>query len=447
MRVEADDVAEIALSVEIAAKRDLSAGAKHEERYALRLLFESVGGQRHDPRKMPGAEQLVSCRDDSAVHGSRISKRWASRPRRQLPAIPRIRDDPYGTGSTDPWGPRPYLAPSPADRHTPSVRSAVLLAIALAGGPARADREARASDPAHGTFWRDVAEPHRDEVHALLGKAHAALQQLDAAVLADAGPSIAARRAVEADLVHLLRYARRLEPDNVEVLQLLAEAADDTGDARQALEALQAIVDRVGEDRAGTAALDHLGELALRTGRLDDAIRDLRAAQGPLLGGQRASASALVHLATALELRGHTGAAIDVLADALPLVPTYEPSEIELVSFALAVLYDRDEQRGAAFEVLDHMKSALGDQLGPSVQNALAQLRFAPAEDELYYRALLYEVIGDTPEARSEWLLYAACPDAPYRHRALDHAHALDAVPRERRAPVLVLPPPPPGTP
>jgi hypothetical protein len=95
------------------------------------------------------------------------------------------------------------------------------------------------------------------------------------------------------------------------------------------------------------------------------------------------------------------------------------------------------------------MKAELGDALAPALQSALARMRFAPAEDERYYRALMDEVVGDVPEARTEWLLYAADEAAPYRGRALDHARALDAMPHARKAPVLpirriVLPSPQP---
>ncbi|HEY5952271.1 MAG TPA: hypothetical protein VIV40_42530, partial [Kofleriaceae bacterium] len=103
-----------------------------------------------------------------------------------------------------------------------------------------------------------------------------------------------------------------------------------------------------------------------------------------------------------------------------------------LVSFALAVQYDRDEQRGAAFEVLDKMQNTLQGQLGAMVQNVLAGMRFAPAEDRHYYYGLLYEAAGHYTEARAEWALYAAAGNLPYRRRALEHIEAIDEL---RRAP------------
>jgi hypothetical protein len=121
--------------------------------------------------------------------------------------------------------------------------------------------------------------------------------------------------------------------------------------------------------------------------------------------------------------------AIDVLSNALPSAAgSYFTDASTLVSFALAVHYDRDEQRGAAFEILDRMQAALQQELGQFVQRSFAELRFAPAEDEYYYQALLYEALGAYTEARAEWSLYAAVPDATWRHRALEHVRALDAL-------------------
>jgi hypothetical protein len=333
------------------------------------------------------------------------------------------------------------------------VRRAALLGLAIAATmPAFAqadDKPKSGSDP---TFWRDVLYPHRDEVDTVLDRCRTALDELDTAELADASPSTSARRKLAVELEGALRYARKLEPDNADVLQLLGRVADDAGDASVARDVLADLVHRVGEDHAGADALDRIGAAAIDAGHYDDAIHALRLAQVAAYTSIGANAHALVHLATALELAGHSGAAIDVLDDALPPQASFEPNELALVGFALAVQYDRDEERGAAFDILDRMKQQLGDQLAPSLQNALARMRFAPAEDELYYRALMAEVIGDWSEARTEWLLYAADDAAPYRRRAVDHAHAIDRLPpaaKERAVqlpamPSIYLPPPPP---
>jgi tetratricopeptide (TPR) repeat protein len=321
------------------------------------------------------------------------------------------------------------------------VRHAALLGLAIAAStPALAHADDTSKPASDATFWRDVLYPHRDEVDTVLGRCRAALDELDTAELADAAPSPVARRQLALELEGALRYARKLEPDNVDVLQLLGRVADEAGDATVARDALGDLVKRVGEEHASADALDRIGAAAIDAGRYADAIHVLRLAQVSASTSIPANAHALVHLATALELDGHSGAAIDVLDDALPPQASFEPNELALVAFALAVQYDRDEERSAAFDILDRMKQQLGDQLAPALQNALAHTRFAPAEDELYYRALMAEVIGDWSEARTEWLLYAADDAAPFRRRAVDHARAIDRLPRDARQPAPTMP-------
>jgi hypothetical protein len=107
-----------------------------------------------------------------------------------------------------------------------------------------------------------------------------------------------------------------------------------------------------------------------------------------------------------------------------------------------------------AFETLDKLHGVLQDQLGTSVQSALASLRFAMPDDRQYYYGLLYEAVDNYPEARAEFALYAAAGDLPYRRRALDHVAAIDKRPRtdapaQRRGRIRIMlpPPPPPVTP
>ncbi len=233
----------------------------------------------------------------------------------------------------------------------------------------------------------------------------------------------------------LLRRAHQLSPDNTDVLSLLGSTADDLGKTRQAIEALEGCIRLQGPEHAGSEVTDRLGTIYLRLGKLDDAVRWLRYAMDPLAGSS--SPAVAVHLATALAARGQMSDAIDVLSNTLPpAASTYYKDEVTMVSFALAVHYDRDEQRGAAFEILDRMQAALQQELGQLVQRSLAEIRFAPPEDEYYYQALLYEALGAYTEARAEWSLYAAVPDATWRHRALEHVHALDALRAPAAAPV-----------
>jgi len=319
---------------------------------------------------------------------------------------------------------------------------ALWLAAGQAGaGPARTvPRDA----PAASALWREVVDPHGTEVAALVSRARAAMKKRSDT--ADAG--LADRRARLADHAYsLLRYARTLSPENTEVLSLLGEAADESGRTREAIDALETCARLLGPERADASAdvtgrrstsYLRLGTIYLQLGRLDDAIRWLRDAQGPIAVVNNAAIA--VHLATALAARGDMADAIDVLGNALPPSATsYFTDAITLVSFALAVHYDRDEQGGAAFEILDRMQATLQQELGTFVERSFTDLRFAPAEDEYYYHALLYEAVGAYAEARAEWSLYAAVPDAPWRRRALDHIHALDvlrtvpAVSRESR--------------
>ena len=288
---------------------------------------------------------------------------------------------------------------------------------------ARPGRSAPHDDPSASALWREVIEPHGVEVAALLARARAAMSKLSESA------DIPAERRLRyaGDAYGLLRHAHQLSPDNTDVLGLLGGAADELGRTRQAIEALESCIRLEGPDRAEPEVTGRLGTIYLRLGKLDDAVRWLRYAVGPI--GMSNNASVTVHLATALAARGQMSDAIDVLRNALPApAGSYYNDANALVSFALAVHYDRDEQRGAAFEVLDRMQAALQQEFGQSVQRSFAELRFAPAEDEYYYHALLYEALGAYTEARAEWSLYAAVPDAAWRHRALEHLRALDAL-------------------
>lgn len=305
------------------------------------------------------------------------------------------------------------------------MRWAPVVALLLAAGQvqARPTRSAPREDAGASTLWREVIEPHGAEVASLVSRARTAMTRL-----AESGDVTAERRLhYAAEAYGMLRYAHRLSPDNTEVLGLLGQAADELGKTRQAIEALEACIRIQGPERAGAEVTGRLGTIYLRLGKLDDAVRWLRYALGPISVSNNASVA--VHLATALAARGEMADAIDVLANALPAqAASYFTDAVTLVSFALAVHYDRDEQRGAAFEILDRMQAALQQELGPFVQRSFADLRFAPPEDEYYYQALLYEALGAYTEARAEWALYAAVPDAPWRRRALEHVRALDAL-------------------
>jgi len=324
-----------------------------------------------------------------------------------------------------------------------------MLAVLGLAAPARADMEEPPQEPQvaadRGNFWRNLLTPHRDEVDLILQRARQALQTADMALYSDYDPTGTERVRFYKEIYGMLKYARKLEPDNIEVLRLLGQTADEHGKTREAIEAFQAAIDLAG-DKVPSDVPGRLGIIYMRLGQLDDAIRYLRMAQGPVIQGQPVSAHVLVHLSNALAARGQMSEAIDVLATNVPSTVQYFVNELLLVSFALAVQYDRDEQRGAAFEVLDKMQNVLQGQLATMGQQQLAGMRFAPAEDKHYYYALLYESNGNYVEARAEWALYAAAGNLPFRRRALDHIAALDALQRAPSADATAYgatPPPP----
>jgi len=323
-----------------------------------------------------------------------------------------------------------------------------MLALLGLAAPAHADMVDEPAEPQpaadRGNFWRNLLTPHRDEVDLILNRAKQALNTADMALYSDYDPTGTERIRFYKEIYGMLKYARKLEPDNVEVLQLLGRCADEHGKTREAIEALQAALDIAG-DKAPTDIAGRLGIIYMRLGKLDDAIRYLRMAEGPVIAGQPVSAQVLVHLSNALAARGQMTDAIDVLATNVPATAQYFQNELVLVSFALAVQYDRNEQRGAAFDVLDKMQNTLQGQLAMMGQQQLAGMRFAPAEDKHYYYGLLYEANGNYVEARAEWALYAAAGNLPFRRRALDHIEALDALDRapSADAAAMGLSPPP----
>jgi tetratricopeptide (TPR) repeat protein len=312
------------------------------------------------------------------------------------------------------------------------VRWPCIFLISLVASRAEAKREPpppSAAGEASGDFWRDVVEPHADEVRALVGKSKAAMKIADDALQTDSEWAVAQRMRYFEAAYGMLRYARKLSPENGEVLGLLGRAADELGKTHQAIEAFLACVRELGPEKAGPEVVGRLGAIYLRQGDRDSGIRWLRETQGPLTA---ASAQPITQLANALASRGQVTEAVEVLANALPSQGLgYYSHELSLVSFSLALVLDRDEQRGAAFDTLDKMKTTLQQQFGPQMQNVLAMTRFSPAEDQHYYYGLLYEALDEYTEARTEWALYAASGDTPWRARALDHIHAIDA---QRRA-------------
>jgi tetratricopeptide (TPR) repeat protein len=314
------------------------------------------------------------------------------------------------------------------------VRWPCILAISLAASRGEARPEPRPTESTD--FWRDVVEPHAEEVRALVTKSRTAMKIADEALLTDSEWAVEQRMRYFEAAYGMLRYARTLSPESGEVLGMLGRAADELGKTRQAIEAYEACIRVLGPEKAGPEVTGRLGAIYVRMGERDNGIRWLRQAAGAI---SPLTAPPTAQLANALASRGEVTAAVEVLQAALPVQTSYYSQEVSLLSFTLAVVYDRDEQRGAAFEVLDKMKATLQLQFASQLQNVLASTRFSPAEDQHYYLGLLYESVDQLTEARAEFAMYAASGDTPWRARALDHVHAID-VQRKATKPKPVAP-------
>jgi tetratricopeptide (TPR) repeat protein len=318
------------------------------------------------------------------------------------------------------------------------VRWPWVFSIVLAAGTAHARPEPEPQTPAaSGDFWRDLIDPHGDEVNAIVSKARDLMSRPDHPLNGDTEWAVEHRTRFYRDARNMLAYARKLSPQNTEVLSLLGRAADELGDTKEAIDALETCARATGPDKVPIDVAGRLGAIYLRRGERDTAIRWLRLGQAPL---SSVSVHAIINLANALAARGDATQAIDTLVTAIPssMLGNYS-NDVTLASFALAVLYDRDEQRAAAFTILDQMQNGLQQQYAVYVQNELAKLRLPNAEDIHYFRALLYESLGQYIEARAEWAHFAASGETPWRARALDHIVAIDA---QRRATPGAPPPP-----
>jgi hypothetical protein len=319
------------------------------------------------------------------------------------------------------------LAPMTSARHTRTVlRAWVFLAIAASGSIADARPEPVRTNA---DFWREMIDPHADEVGVIVRNAREAMNRPDHALNGDTDWAVEQRAKFFRDARNMLAYARKLSPQNIEVLGLMGRAADELGDTKEAIETLEACVRVAGADKTPIDVVGRLGAIYMRLGDNDTALKWLGLAQGPL---STISAPYIVDLANLLAAKGETAKAIDVLANAIPpsMLGNMAPY-VTLASFALAVIYARDEQRAQAVAVLDQMQNGLGQQYGAYVQNELSHIRLPNPEDIHYYRALLYESIGQYVEARAEWAHYAAVGNTPWRGRALDHVAAID---KQRRA-------------
>lgn len=282
-------------------------------------------------------------------------------------------------------------------------------------------------------FWREVVAPHGDEIQSITLKAQQALGQALQCVQSDCDATGEGRTKLLDDVYGMLRYARKLDPRQTEVLALLGAFAEESGRASAAVEAYQAYLAELKPD--ATIPQDvyiRLGRAYLRLGRADDAIRQFRSALSPGVGyGLPAAAPA--YLGMTLMNEGRIGDAIDEL-DANVNRQQMWGAETNQSLLTLVVAYDRDEQISAAFQILDTMQNQLSTSYSQYMQWAVSTMTFVPAYDQHYYQALVYESQGYFGEARNEWLLYAQAEGAPFRGRALDHVAAIDQLQAEKLA-------------
>lgn len=318
------------------------------------------------------------------------------------------------------------------------------LAFALAAtGAARADRmpppHVIAPSP-NDDFWRDVVHPHANEVGELQRNLAVTLRSLD-----DPYGEGNRGQAVMSGL-RMARYARQLDPGDLDARYYAGAFADEAG---RAVEAERVLDDYLARAPAGVLRADALlriGRIALRQHRTTDAITALRRSIAQT--SERAtSIKAHVALAHALEATGDVGAAIAVLRELNDAVPIDgEPSTV-IGYLALAVLYDRDEQITAAFDVILRLKTALDNDYGHWAEDAVRLFPPPVAADLHYYRALAYETTQvNQAEARAEWFAFerVAGPMGAGA-RAHDHRVAIDRerarerrptpAPRRRRTP------------
>jgi tetratricopeptide (TPR) repeat protein len=281
-------------------------------------------------------------------------------------------------------------------------------------------------------FWEKAIEPHAADVRTVLEKANLIIQQIP--YFNDSDPSGQTRQRAVEDGIGMLRYARRLAPLNTDVLLNLGVLADEGGQAELSLAAFASFVEQTeDQSKVPSEVYMRLGRIHARLRDHNQAIRQLRKAlaastsTGSYSSFQYSQGHARVALSSALAAVGRLADAIDTLKTYLATTQYYGDEASIQVGFALAVAYDRDEQRSNAFDMLDLLINASQGSYGMMAYNALAHLSFTPSIDRHYFSALLYESLGYLPEARTEWSAYArGGEEAWFRDRALDHVAAID---------------------
>lgn len=313
------------------------------------------------------------------------------------------------------------------------VRFVLVLACVLLAWPARAG--AAPGDDARPTIWARAADPqgvHGREVAEILALARQLYTNASRPMGSAADEAV--RKRLLDDARGMLGYATRLMPDHMEVVALLAQVEEASGRETQALALYQKVMDSK-DPIPGDVCVRH-GLLLVRVNQLEQGVQALRACvdlpvQLSLHSANSARTVALVHLANLYADQGRITAATSLLGHY-----TSAASPDLLAMFALAVVYDKDEQISRAWATLDTLKSQQQRILTMTLVRSLEPLAFVPAADRHYYLALLYEAGDYLAEARQEWHNYLRNRDqSRYARRARQHIEAIDArLARTRRS-------------
>jgi tetratricopeptide (TPR) repeat protein len=301
---------------------------------------------------------------------------------------------------------------------------ALTLALALAG--------TAAAQPAQRPgFWARAANPHAEEVAALLARG----RQLRGQAQYQSEPfQTPLRERLLAQALESYRRAMALAPDQADVALETADVAYEASDYAAAAAAYARVAELEPSEQRMPVALRH-GVALAHLGRLDEAQAVLERGQG--WGSGSGATQLLWALGYVYMAEGRLDDALDAFAraDAAQRASgNADPAPL----LALAIAYDRDEQIGRALEVAEQAR-----QLDPAFAFLMMAATtsqwqgtagfFAPASDRHYWFAFAYEALGQLPEARAEWRAYLASPSPTYRLRAQEHLRQVDAALAKRR--------------
>jgi tetratricopeptide (TPR) repeat protein len=262
----------------------------------------------------------------------------------------------------------------------------LVMALALSSAPAFAQRPA---------FWERVADPHREQIEALVMRAQAELGERGGA-----GQGEAAARA-EA----WLREALRLDGRNFVAAVLLGEASARQRRGDEAVRQFQRARSLARTPTEESWCTLRVAVESSRAGRYPEALgeydRHIRLGE--------AQAAAYANSAEILMALGRLGEAEDRYREAIRLEAQEQPGRerdenLALAFYGLGVALDRDEQTAAAREAVARAlaldaKMELLDAAQGSEKGEKSEVFFVPPGDVHYYRGLALLVAGRAQEA------------------------------------------------